>query len=86
MSRARSLDKIQNSDWITISELVQITSMRYSTLKYYTEEGLIPYEQLDSRLVRRYPRVEAIKRLNEINQLKINGLTIGEIKKSLGKD
>lgn len=86
MSRARSLDKIQNSDWITISELVQITSMRYSTLKYYTEEGLIPYEQLDSRLVRRYPRVEVIKRLNEINQLKINGLTIGEIKKSLGKD
>ena len=86
MSRARSLDKIQNSDWITISELVQITSMRYSTLKYYTEEGLIPYEQLDSRLVRRYPRVEAIKRINEINQLKINGLTIGEIKKSLGKD
>lgn len=86
MSRARSLDKIQNSDWITISELVQITSMRYSTLKYYTEEGLIPYEQLDSRLVRRYPRVEVIKRLNEINQLKINGLTIGEIKNSLGKD
>lgn len=86
MSRARSLDKIQNSDWITISELVQITSMRYSTLKYYTEEGLIPYEQLDSRLVRRYPRVEAIKRINEINQLKINGLTIGEIKKRLGKD
>lgn len=86
MSRARSLDKIQNSDWITISELGQITSMRYSTLKYYTEEGLIPYEQLDSRLVRRYPRVEAIKRINEINQLKINGLTIGEIKKRLGKD
>lgn len=86
MSRARSLDKIQNSDWITISELVQITSMRYSTLKYYTEEGLIPYEQLDSRLVRRYPRVEAIKRINEINQLKINGLTIGEIKNRLVKD
>ncbi|WP_338586507.1 MerR family transcriptional regulator [Clostridium baratii] len=41
MSRPRSIEKIQNSDFITISELVQLSGMRYSTLKYYTEENLL---------------------------------------------
>lgn len=37
----------------------------------------------DSRLVRRFPREEAIKRIEEIKGLKSNGLTIEEIKKIL---
>ncbi|EGT3617267.1 MerR family transcriptional regulator [Clostridium perfringens] len=83
MSRPRSIEKIQNSDFITISELVKLTGMRYSTLKYYTEEGLLPFEQIDNGLVRRFPREEAIKRIEEIKGLKANGLTIGEIKKKI---
>lgn len=83
MSRPRSIEKIQNSDFITISELVKLTGMRYSTLKYYTEEGLLPFEQIDNGLVRRFPREGAIKRIEEIKGLKANGLTIGEIKKIL---
>ncbi|MBK1813739.1 MerR family transcriptional regulator [Clostridium sp. YIM B02505] len=86
MSRPRSIDKIQNSELVTISELVQLSGMRYSTLKYYTEEGLIPFEQVDNRLVRRYPRIDSLKRLDEINKLKISGLTIEEIKKILLKN
>lgn len=86
MSRPRSIEKIQNSDFITISELVQLSGMRYSTLKYYTEENLLPFEQLESRLVRRYPRIEALKRIDEIKKLKSSGLTIEEIKIELLKD
>ncbi|EQB89792.1 DNA-binding transcriptional MerR regulator [Clostridium punense] len=80
MSRPRSMDVIENSEFITISELVLLSGMRYSTVKYYTEEGLLPFEQIDSRLVRRYPRIDALNRLNEINLLKSNGLTMWEIK------
>ncbi|MDZ5253634.1 helix-turn-helix domain-containing protein [Clostridium sp. LIBA-8841] len=83
MSIPRSIKRIQNSDFVTISELVKLTGMRYSTLKYYTEEGLLPFEQIDNRLVRRFPREEVIKRIEEIKELKANGLTIEGIKKIL---
>lgn len=80
MGRRRSDEVIANEDFVSISELVRLTSVRYSTIKYYTEEGLIPFEQADERLTRRYPRVEASKRLEEIGTLKDKGLTIIEIK------
>ena len=83
MSRSRKIDIIQSSEFVTISELVQLSGMRYSTLKYYTMEGLLPFEQIDSRLVRKYPRIDALNRINEISMLKSNGLTIGEIKEKL---
>lgn len=85
MSRTRSIDKIQNSELVTIGELVQLSEMRYSTLKYYTEEGLLPFEQLENRRVRKYPRIETMNRINEINEFKANGLTIEEIKNKLIK-
>ena len=34
MSRQRSLDKILESEYVTIGELVRITNSRYSTLKF----------------------------------------------------
>ncbi|MBH1942273.1 MerR family transcriptional regulator [Mobilitalea sibirica] len=83
MSKPRSIEKIKHSELITIGELVLISGMRYSTLKYYTEEGLLPFQQLESRLVRRYPRIEAMKQIEEINNLKAYGFTIEEIKTKL---
>jgi DNA-binding transcriptional MerR regulator len=80
MGRRRPDEVIANEDFVSISELVRLTSVRYSTIKYYTEEGLIPFEQADERLTRRYPRVEASTRLEEIGTLKDKGLTIIEIK------
>lgn len=58
--------------------------LRYSTIKYYWEEGLVPFEQEDTRLTRRYPRTKALERLAEIKKLKKDeGLTIQEIKERL---
>lgn len=65
---------------MTISELVRLTSSRYSTLKYYTEEGLLPFEQEDTRMTRRYHRVTSIKRIEEIQVLKDKGFSINEIR------
>lgn len=80
MGRRRSEEVIAKEEYVSISELVRLTNVRYSTIKYYTEEGLVPFEQIDERLTRRYPRVEASKRLEDIGMLKTKGLTIKEIK------
>ena len=39
MSRQRSMEVIEQAEYVTIGELVRLTAVRYSTLKFYTEEG-----------------------------------------------
>jgi len=81
MGRRRNLEIILASEYVGMSELVQLSGVRYSTIKYYTEEGLLPFEQEDTRMARKYPRVRAIERLEEIRLMKEEqGLTIKEIK------
>lgn len=83
MSRQRSLDKIEASEYITIGELARLTGCRYSTLKFYTEEGMLPFEQTEENLTRRFPREIALARLEEIARLKKQGFRIPEIKERL---
>ncbi|MBE6052631.1 MAG: MerR family transcriptional regulator [Clostridium sartagoforme] len=83
MSRQRSIDKILESEYVTIGELVRITNSRYSTLKFYTEEGMLPFQQEEEKLTRRFKRVEAVKRIEEIKELKRQGYRVDEIKKIL---
>lgn len=80
MSRQRSMEKILSSEYVSIGELVRITGARYSTLKFYTEEGMLPFEQEEENLTRRFPREAAVKRIEEIKELKRKGLSIPEIK------
>ena len=42
MSRQRSMETIARAEYVTIGELVRLTDVRYSTLKFYTEQGLLP--------------------------------------------
>jgi DNA-binding transcriptional MerR regulator len=85
MGRRRSLETIQQAEYVTISELVRLSGVRYSTIKYYTEEGLLPFEQEDTRLTRRYHREKALARLVELRQWRQEGLSIKEIKENLRK-
>lgn len=85
MSRQRSMEKILESEYVTIGELVRITNSRYSTLKFYTEEGMLPFEQEEEKLTRRFPREKAVKRIEEIKELKRQGHRVDEIKKLLLK-
>ena len=83
MGRQRSLEVIAKEEYVTIGELVRLTNVRYSTLKYYTEEGLIPFEQAEENLTRRYNRELAIKRIEELIDLRKKGMTIPEVKVKL---
>ena len=83
MSRQRSMEAIEQSEYVTIGELVRLTGVRYSTLKFYTEEKMLPFEQLEENLTRRYRRVESIERIGYIRQLREEKKTIPEIKELL---
>jgi len=85
MSRQRRLEVIENSEYVTIGELVRLTDVRYSTLKHYTEENILPFEQAEENLTRRYKRVESIKRITLIKELRKEGKTIPEIKEIIKK-
>lgn len=83
MSRRRSDDAIEQAEFVTIGELARIIGIRYSSLKFYTEQGLLEFSQDDSGLTRRYRKEDAIRRLNEIQELKNKGCSISEIKERL---
>lgn len=83
MSRQRSMEAILASDYVSIGELVRLTESRYSTLKHYTEEGMLPYEQEEQNLTRRYKREETVARIQQIKEWKAQGLSIPQIKDEL---
>ena len=83
MSRQRSREVIEQAEYVTIGELVRLTAVRYSTLKFYTEEGMLPFEQAEENLTRRYRRVESLKRIAQIRRLREQKKTIPEIKEIL---
>ena len=60
MSRQRSMETILASEFVSIGEFVRLNGYRYSTLKYYTEEGLLPFTQAGENLTRRFPRERSI--------------------------
>ena len=83
MSRQRKLEVIQQAEDVTIGELVRLTDVRYSTLKFYTEQGLLPFEQAEQNLTRRYRREESVERIELLRRLREEGKSVGEIKEML---
>ena len=77
------MEKILASEYVTIGELSRLTGCRYSTLKFYTEEGMLPFEQEEEKLTRRYRREESVMRIAYIRKLREEGESIPEIKKLL---
>ena len=83
MARQRPLEVIERAEFVTVGELVRLTGMRYSTLKFYTEEGLLSLRQEEANLTRRYPRLETLARIEEIRRLKAEGRSVPQIKEML---
>lgn len=77
------MEVIENAEYVTIGELVRLTGVRYSTLKFYTEEGMLHFEQAEENLTRRYRRSETLERILLIKKLKEDGLSIPQIKKEI---
>lgn len=85
MSRRRSIESIEQAEYVSIGELVRLSGSRYSTLKYYTEEEMLPFEQEEENLTRRYAREKSLERIKKILDLKKQGYCILEIKEVLRK-
>ena len=83
MSRQRKLEVIQQAEDVTFGELVRLTDVRYSTLKFYTEQGMLPFQQAEENLTRRYKREESIRRIQWIKALRQEGKSIQQIKQIL---
>jgi DNA-binding transcriptional MerR regulator len=77
------MEKILASEYVTIGELARLTGCRYSTLKFYTEEGMLPFEQAEQNLTRRYRQSESVKRVEWIRAQRETGKTIPEIREML---
>jgi len=79
MPTKRDLEQIRKQDFLKMSELAELNGVRYSTIKYYAELGLLPFEQKGKRLAKYYPRIEASQRLKAILKLREQGETVPEI-------
>ena len=77
------MEKILTSEYVTIGELARLTGCRYSTLKFYTEEGMLPFEQPEQNLTRRYRREESVARVEWIRAMRESGKTVPELKEIL---
>ena len=70
---------------LTIGELAEVSGTRLTTLKYYTELGILPFSQDGKRLTRKYKEEETLKRLGKIKEMKEKRLTIKEIVENFKK-
>ena len=70
---------IEKNEVLTIGELAEVSGTRLTTLKYYTELGILPFNQVEKRLTRKYTEGKALERLEKIKELKEKRLTIKEI-------
>ena len=70
---------IEKNNILTIGELAEVSGTRQTTLKYYTELGILPFSQDGERLTRKYKEEQALERLEKIKELKEKRLTIKEI-------
>ena len=86
MSRQRSLEAIRASEYVTIGELVRLTGARYSTLKFYTEAGMLPFFQPEPNLTRRYRREESVRRVERIRALRAGGLSVAQVRQLLAEE
>lgn len=77
------IKQIKKKGFIRAGELVKLTGVRHSTLRYYSDLGLLSFIQESEGLNKRYPREETLKRLKEIERLKKKRFTIEEIKEKL---
>lgn len=79
------MEKILASEYVTIGELARLTGCRYSTLKFYTEEGMLPFEQAEQNLTRRYRREESVERVEWIRAMRESGKTVPAVKEMLSE-
>lgn len=77
--RKYTLAEIKEKELVKISELAELTGVRYPTLTFYANMGLLPFQQKENRRARYFYREACIARLQEIEELKKQRRSIAEI-------
>jgi DNA-binding transcriptional MerR regulator len=83
MPRHRSIERLKELEFLKMTELGRLLGVRYSTIKYYSELDLLPYEQKGERLAKYYQVKKAQEVLSQIKKLKKENLTMAEIVKKI---
>jgi Fic family protein len=74
---------VEENDRINRMELADLVGVRPTTVRYYTEEGLLSFAQEAEGLRRYYDRDTSVRQLQQILALRKKGMSIEEIKKRL---
>lgn len=83
MSRQRSMEVIEQAEYVTIGACAAYGSaLQYFEILY--RGRMLPFEQAEENLTRRYRRVESLERIVQIRRLREQKKTIPEIKEILG--
>jgi DNA-binding transcriptional MerR regulator len=72
-------------EFLKTGDFAKLNKVRASTIKFYSEIGLLPYEQDGKRLAKRFHAVKATERLKKILALREQGKTIPELVAMMGK-
>jgi len=74
------------ADKLSQTQVADKVGVRPSTIKYYTQLALLPYEQNGAGGHRRYDLQAVTERLELLHKLKAKGLTMNDIIKKLAKE
>ena len=75
----RTIEQIKGLEYLKMSELAELCGVRYSTVKYYSELGLLPYEQRGKRLAKYYHKETSSKRIADLMRMRAEGKSVAEI-------
>lgn len=94
MRKAKTREELLSREKVGAYELAHLTAIPYSTVRLYTEKGLLPFTlnkavEVDNSFTsiakkrdhKRYDTNATLKRLREIDKLKGKRYTLDEIKK-----
>ncbi|MBI4100916.1 GNAT family N-acetyltransferase [Candidatus Microgenomates bacterium] len=81
--QAPSASTAKTQALVSRAKLAQLSGVRPSTIKYYSEIGILSFQQEDTRLARRYEVDTSLERLRQIKDWQNQGMTIGQIKQKL---
>lgn len=68
---------------VTRKQLAEVSDQRESTIKWYSEIGILPYLQKAPGLRRYYQLQPSLRRLRQIRDMQESGLSIDEIRRKL---
>lgn len=83
ISKSSLLKKRVRKQLVSRATLAKEANVRGSTIKYYSEIGLLPFKQTEHRLSRRYELEVCVERLKTIKQLRSQGMSLSEIQRQL---